>query len=247
MQLALQFWLLLLLVWAGKNGEAKKGKRKKSIATFKYEDSDTVSNFYLFNNKTANSGQRVVRDIMRAIHAQQHPPKHECKTRRLLAIHLRTSTLEGLGSITKQIIVGLAVAMHSDRTLVWGLAPPFLYDHTRDIWADDLKIKVGMNDIKCPKDKDPGGGPYECFFEKLSSCSLLDATREEMSELATNAFDDSSRIMVSDVSQTTRKSVTMYHPPKGLIDDILKVQSAQVHTKCHENALLTVITIMMMT
>jgi hypothetical protein len=71
---------------------------------------------------------------LRALHAQQHPPRAECRGRRLLLVQNPARHFEGLASSMNQVVVGLAQAAHGNRTLIWGLSLPYLFDRTRPLW-----------------------------------------------------------------------------------------------------------------
>ena len=165
---------------------------------------------YLFDSapNPAGDGLKFIKDLVSAIGARQHPQKIDCKNTRLLVLHMKTTTLEGLGSILKQIQMGTAVAMHSNRTAVWGLGPPFLFDHTEELWAGSHgnSMKIGDHEINCSNRTDPLSGPYECLFEPLSSCTLTDTDQAELNDFVSNPYDDAARIMFSDVGQTGHAS-----------------------------------------
>lgn len=47
-----------------------------------------------------------IHEVMKAIHSKQHPPKEQCKKRRLLMLAY-ANNLEGVGSILRDIMLGL--------------------------------------------------------------------------------------------------------------------------------------------
>ena len=83
-----------------------------------------------------------VRTIMAKLHEQQHPPKATCRHRRLLVTQFE-KVFEGLGSILKIVLLQLAEAAHANRTLVWGLDLPYLFDHSRAEWFTSTSMAPG--------------------------------------------------------------------------------------------------------
>lgn len=159
----------------------------------------------------------LVRKFAAVIYDQQNPKKHECKHRRLLAIQFSPKSFEGIGSILKLIALSLAEAAHSNRTLVWGLDLPFNFEHTRHLWAkpkmrgSSIKVGGGEIELECTEGwKGHGGGAYGCFFEPLSTCSLADATLEELYSLGRDGFRDEARIRIA---ESQRRGVSAYHIP----------------------------------
>lgn len=67
-----------------------------------------------------SSGKSYVRTLLRLLHARQHPPRHECKATRLLLVKSPEISFEGLGSVLSLLTLGLAEAVYSNRTLIWG-------------------------------------------------------------------------------------------------------------------------------
>ena len=82
----------------------------------------------------AVDGLALIRRLTRALHQQQHPPKESCKSRRLLVTQFSPKSFEGIGSIVKSLVHGLAVAAHANRTLIWGLDLPYVFEHSRQAW-----------------------------------------------------------------------------------------------------------------
>jgi hypothetical protein len=157
------------------------------------------------------SAERI-RDIMDAIHQQQHPPKSTCKSRRLLVVQF-SQTMEGIGSLLKLLTAGLAEAAHSNRTLVWGLDLPYSFANTRQLWHSAVQHKplsVSGIDLFCENGwLHQGGGPYSCFFQHLSTCSVEDAEMEELVELGRRGFSDESRLKIME----PRRGPACFHPP----------------------------------
>ena len=61
----------------------------------------------------------------------------------------------------KQIMLGIAIAIHSNRTLVWGLGLPYIFDHTQEVWSgsDNRNVQVGDHSFDCMA-ADPAGGAH---------------------------------------------------------------------------------------
>ena len=95
--------------------------------------------------------------------------------------------------------MGLAEAAHAGRTLIWGLDHPYLFENTRPMWeggaasARVASAAVGGLPLECGEWPGQGGGPYACFFQALSSCSLADVSPAELLALGINGFDDGAR------------------------------------------------------
>lgn len=167
------------------------------------------------DNDLARSVQRI-RALMGAIHEQQHPPKESCKTRRLLVMQYSVS-FEGAGSLLKFAAAALAQAAHSNRTLVWGLDLPYTFEHSRLLWQSNSTtpkpISIGGVDLNCDNGwLHHGGGPYSCFFLPLSSCSLEDATVEELVQLGRRGHSDEARLRLAEA----RRTPASYHIPKNM-------------------------------
>ena len=96
-------------------------------------------------------------------------------------------------------MMGLAEAAHAGRTLIWGLDHPYLFENTRPMWeggaasARVASAAVGGLPLECGEWPGQGGGPYACFFQALSSCSLADVSPAELLALGINGFDDGAR------------------------------------------------------
>ena len=89
--------------------------------------------------------------------------------------------------------MGLAEAVHANRTLVWGrYIPPMFARAHRELCYNSRQ-----------------GGLYDCFFQHISSCSLSDVTDEELRVLSVSGYNDSARVSL----QQTRRSLAMYIPP----------------------------------
>lgn len=150
---------------------------------------------------------------MDAIHEQQHPPKETCKTRRLLVVQYSVS-FEGAGSLLKFASSALAQAVHSNRTLVWGLDLPYTFEHSRLLWQSNSTqpISIGGINLRCENGwMHQGGGPYSCFFLPLSSCSLEDATVEELVQLGQRGHSDEARLRLAEA----RRTPASFHIPKN--------------------------------
>ena len=127
-----------------------------------------------------------IRELIRAIHKQQYPPKKSCKSKRLLVTQFSAKSFEGIGSILKIIMMGMAEAAYSNRTLIWGLDLPFMFEHTRDVWHaggdEDMmdNIRLKDYDIDCSDWIGHGGGPYSVnhlsYISHSSLTSLLSAS-----------------------------------------------------------------------
>lgn len=158
-----------------------------------------------------------IQDIIDVIHKKQQPAKEDCKKKRLLALQMSSTSFEGTGSLLKQAMLSLAISMHSNRTMVWGLGYPFLFEHSKDVWDSDNYEEVQINNeiLDCSQ-PDPAAGAYGCFFEPLTTCSLDDLTAAELIDFSNNAHNHSARIVLSEIS----KGVALYHPPVGLFDYI---------------------------
>ncbi len=158
-----------------------------------------------------------IQDILEVIHKKQHPSKDHCQNRRLLAIQMSSTSFEGTGSLLKQAMLSLSIGMHSNRTVIWGLGYPFLFEHTKEIWDSDDNDAVHINNeiLDCAQE-DAAAGAFGCFFEPISSCALEDVAPAEMIEFSDNPHNDSARIALSEI----RKGIAMYHPPIGLFEYI---------------------------
>lgn len=181
---------------------------------------ENVVESYLLESQTDSNQEykKLIRDVMEVIHAKQHPSPENCKSKRLLAVQMSSTSFEGTGSILKQVMISLAVAMHSNRTLIWGLGHPFLFEHTKELWSSRGNDKLKINDdiLNCSK-ADSASGPFGCFFLPLSTCTLNDVSPLELLDLSHNPYNESARVMLSEI----RKGVALYHPPFGLFDYIM--------------------------
>lgn len=166
------------------------------------------------------NGLRRVRTLLRMLALQQHPPKHSCSSSRLLVLQF-PSSLEGLGSVIHTIVVALAEAMYSNRTVVWGLELTPLLERPRALWqapcsrgeAAGCPAVHGLP-LRC--DWGGGGGAYNCLFEPLSTCSLADATWEELREAGDSirGVDDGGRVRIMSRS----RSPVAYAFPRGVFE-----------------------------
>jgi hypothetical protein len=164
-----------------------------------------------FDEALRTSKDRI-REIIEAIHQQQHPPRSTCKHRRLLVLQF-SITMEGIGSLLKLMTAGLAEAAHSNRTLVWGLDLPYSFSKTRQLWQSQEALRISGIDLFCEDGwRHQGGGPYSCFFQPLSSCSLEDAEFGELEQLGVRGFSDESRLKIMEA----RRGPACFHPPVNI-------------------------------
>lgn len=237
-----KLWLLiLLLVCLCDTSFAKKKKKSTSAEakkTHKANNKDSWSSLwdessnllsispqqrkgqsYLFVDSHPNDVvASFIQDIVDVIYAKQHPQKDLCSKRRLLVLQMTSSSFEGTGSLLKQVMLGTAAAMHSNRTMVWGLGLPFIFEHTKEIWnanSDLSAIKVNNETIDC-RQEDPSAGPLGCFFQPISSCSLEDASPSDLLTFSEHPSNHSARLFMAEMST----GIAMYHPPLGLFDYI---------------------------
>lgn len=132
--------------------------------------------------------------IFNLITKYQHPEPHLCSKKRLLIIHSDGKNFEGTGSIIKALMFGLSEAYYTNRTLIWGRFIPDLYTRTPQISCYDPNQ----------------GGLFNCFYQKLSSCSINDVSKSELYDLSVNGYDDTKRVLL----QQPRRGLTAYIPPK---------------------------------
>ena len=153
---------------------------------------------YLLTNDSSPE-VHFVKLMVKKLYEQQHPSKESCQHRRLLVTQFE-QVFEGLGSIMKVVMLGLAEAAHSNRTLVWGLDLPFLFENSRDEWYSlstsknnqknggqvQRKVMIRGIEFDCSSGNNgvyDGSGPYGCFFMPLSSCGVQDLTVAELMQL----------------------------------------------------------------
>jgi hypothetical protein len=163
---------------------------------------------YLLNDSSVDSVQ--IKKLMKYLHDHQHPPKESCKSRRLLITQFIQGNFEGLGSIIKVIMMGLSEAAHSNRTLIWGLDLPFIFERARDEWfnkdlSEEHRTFIKGFGFDC-ESSIQGGGPYGCFFEQLSTCSIEDISDIDVKNLAENGFNDDNRVKFLE----SRRGVCIY-------------------------------------
>ena len=179
------------------------------------EDADEAYGYLLANNYEPDA--MLVKTIMRQLHRQQHPPKETCKHRRILVTQFANS-FEGMGSILKLVLLGLAEAAHENRTLVWGLDLPFMFENSREEWFDNrtatgqrvVDIK-GIHEFDCGDyDYYDGSGPYSCFFQALSTCTIDDVSFTELNQMSAVGFDDTKRVRIQ---EERRAPAAAYHFP----------------------------------
>lgn len=99
-------------------------------------DARPVPSTYLLSSDDDADTLHVKR-LLAALHMQQHPPKEECRNRRLIVTQYSPKSFEGIGSILKLLVHGLAEAAHANRTLIWGLDLPYVFENTRELWHED--------------------------------------------------------------------------------------------------------------
>jgi hypothetical protein len=87
---------------------------------------------------------------------------------------------------------GLAEAMHSNRTLIWGKFIPNLFTRSKDKSCYDPT----------------NGGLYDCFFQKISTCSFKDVSFSERFGLGYDGYDEQARVML----QQPRRGLSAYFP-----------------------------------
>jgi hypothetical protein len=167
---------------------------------------------YLMSEPGTTEATERVAQMLAAIAVLQHPPVETCRQRRLLVLQFPSSSFEGMGSILKQIMLGLGEAAYSNRTVVWGLDLPHMFEHSRGAWQEDGRPNERGINLDCRGWRNQGGGPYSCFFQSLSSCSLAHATAAELALLGVNGFDDSARVRLQEVR---RGAVAYAGPPPG--------------------------------
>lgn len=160
--------------------------------------------------RASESGVRYVDSLVRLIHARQHPPQTECRSTRLLLIKSPEISFEGLGSVLSLITLGLAEAMYSNRTLVWGAELTPLLELSRAVWSAP-NASVRGTALDCSQ-ADKGGGAFSCLFEPISSCSLADVAPSEITALRDDGYADDARIKIMD----HRRSFVAYMAPPGV-------------------------------
>ena len=157
----------------------------------------------------------VVRELVARLHNQQFPPPESCAHRRLLVTQFALDSLEGIGSILKLLMIGLAQAAYGNRTLVWGLDQSPIFEYTRSLWQDGRPggkpVWPGAGVDNC--DWGGGGGAYGCFFERISSCTLADVRWSELTALGEDGHDDAARVRLIEA----RRSPVTYYPPPRLL------------------------------
>lgn len=169
-------------------------------------------------NKNNMDDVIIMRKIFEAIYKQQNPIKESCKTRRLLLTQFSQHSFEGIGSVLRMIQMGMAEAAFSNRTLIFGLDLPYLFEKTKDIWRNKNKyhyndlVNVSNIGLECGSWVGQGGGSYNCFFQPLSSCSLGDLSYQELYDLGHNGYDDEARIRI----QEAHRGPALYHVPYDL-------------------------------
>ena len=200
--------VVLCLLFVGSHGVSRRRNVENAFVsidgetTIRSNGKPTVNkgeHSYLLTNDSSVDVQ-FVKLMVQKLHEQQHPPKESCRHRRLLVTQFE-QVFEGFGSIMKVVLLGLAEAAHSNRTLVWGLDLPFLFENSRDEWYSSSsssknkqknggqiqrKVKIRGIEFDCSSGNNgvyDGSGPYGCFFMPLSSCGVQDVTVAELLQL----------------------------------------------------------------
>jgi hypothetical protein len=156
----------------------------------------TSLSILLFSNLFLIPSSALDTTVFDLIHQLQHPSPASCSSRRLLIIHSDGKNFEGTGSITKAVMFGLSEAYHSNRTLIWGRFIPDLFTRAPKLECSNINQ----------------GGLYNCFFQKLSSCSIKDVSSSELLALGKNGYDETQRVLL----QQPRRGMSLYIPPKEL-------------------------------
>ena len=171
-----------------------------------------INNDLDFSDVTKNL---YVKQIIKAIHLHQHPPKSSCRSRRLLVTQFAPKNFEGIGSILKGIMLGFAEAIYSNRTLIWGLDLPFLFENSGPTWRNENSnsaFRINGITLDCSGYVNMGGGPYSCFFKPISSCALSDLSVDELINLGKDGGNDDGRVRISE----SRRGISAYIAPRNL-------------------------------
>lgn len=178
---------------------------------------DTIS--YLLGPEKNDFLHSVVKDLLYIINLRMSPPRDVCKKRRFMVLQMASTSFEGIGSLLKQVQFAVAVSMHSDRTLIWGFGFPFMFEHSKEMWDGEDRDNLLINGeaVNCTQ-QDPLAGPFGCFFEPVSTCTLGDIQPQEMIDFSNNVYNETARVLLFEV----RKGVALYHPPAGLFDYLAK-------------------------
>jgi hypothetical protein len=183
-----------------------------------------------------------VENLLKIIHANQFPGRSKCYSRRLQLLDMSDASFEGIGSVLREIMFALAIALHSNRTLIWGLHMPMLFKYSHELLInydeyESLKLSIPTGELsmvlncKANNIGDYISGPYRCFFRPISSCSLDDVSHQELVDYGSGKqFDDHSRLMRTDL----RRSIALYHPPFDLYNYLSKVQTVSSSVTLHE-------------
>jgi glycosyltransferase involved in cell wall biosynthesis len=151
--------------------------------------------------------------------------------------HLDDEHFEGLGSVVGEVAGALGEAMHSNRTLVWGVGLPYMLDRTRDEWVSPRGSEgagsvwfssTNNTHLDCSGWEGMGGGAWACFFASISSCSLEDATFDELVALGENPYNNSARLKF----QEHRRGVSLYTvPSEAAAPDLRAAALAAAHPR----------------
>ena len=165
-------------------------------------------------------GLRDAQHMFRLIYANQNPRPRLCGQTRLLLTQFPDDSYEGLGSVLSLLVISLAEALYSNRTLVWGADLTPLLELSRAAWesrgsdgspaAGGLSTTVHGTQLDCSR-SGLGGSSFACLFEPLSTCSLADVSAAELRSLARDARDPAARVTVI----SHRRAVTAYTAPPG--------------------------------
>lgn len=72
------------------------------------------------DSRRSLEGLQAARHYFRLIHASQSPDVPDCRRRRLLLTQFPDDSYEGTGSVLSSLVISLAEAFYSNRTLIWG-------------------------------------------------------------------------------------------------------------------------------
>jgi hypothetical protein len=88
-----------------------------------------------------------------------------------------------------------------------------MFERARDEWynkdlSEEHETFIKGFGFDCGS-SNQGGGPYGCFFEKLSTCSIEDISDKDVKILGENGFDDDNRVKLLE----SRRGASVYHFP----------------------------------
>ncbi len=122
-----------------------------------------------------------------------------------------------MASLLKHIIYTLAHALHSNRTLIFAARMPYLFERTQSVWLQSGVFQQSNMSLECNSREQLFSGPYSCMFQPLSSCTLADATPQEIVTFSHDAFNPQSRLLLTNFEQTVRNSISLNMPPRGML------------------------------